>query len=87
MDWTFGDYCTIEQKRHGGPNEMYLHKVVGADGKSNTYVDVPVRSPALETLHPGELVDVARCVCCGIDERSILKYRTVDLRLREDGNW
>lgn len=80
MTWKFGDYCTIEQKRFGVPNEIYLHKVIGADSQSNSYVDVPVQSPAKETLHPGELVDVVRCVCCGVDEREILKYRASDLR-------
>lgn len=45
IEFKFGDYATIEQKRHGVPNEMFVHKVVG-QLRSNTWVDVPVRVPA-----------------------------------------
>jgi hypothetical protein len=74
----FGDYCYIEQKRHGAPNEMYHHKVIGRL-QSTAWVDVPVQSPASETNH-GEMVDVIACVCCGVSERNVLRYRTIDCR-------
>ena len=74
----FGDYALIEQKRYGVPNEMYLHKVIGTL-RSNAWVDVPVQTPATETLHPGS-VDVVACICCGLDERRVLQYRFDDLR-------
>jgi len=73
----FGDYARIEQKRHGCDNEMYLHKVIGTL-RSNTYVDVPVQSPAKEIVHD-EIVDVVTCVCCGVSETTILKYRVADV--------
>ena len=76
--WKFGDYCEIEQKRFGVPNEMYLYKIIAADAKSNGYVDVPVKTPAKEVIHP-EMADVVRCVCCGVDEREILKFRASDI--------
>jgi len=74
----FGDYCLIEQKRYGEPNEMYEHKVIGRL-RSNTYVDVPVQIPRAETPHD-EVVDVVACVCCGVCERDILRYRLSDVK-------
>jgi hypothetical protein len=74
----FGDYCYIEQKRHGAPNEMYQHKVIGRL-RSNTWVDVPVQSPATETLHD-KIVDVIACICCGVSEREVRRYRVSDCR-------
>lgn len=74
----FGDYAIIEQKRYGVENEHYLHKVIGR-GKSNTWVDVPVQTPAKETIHD-HMEEVIRCVCCGVDERHILKYRASDVK-------
>lgn len=74
----FGDYCCIEQKRYGAPNEMYQYKVIGRL-RSNSWVDVPVQSPAEEILH-GEIVDVIACVCAGVGEREILRYRAVDCK-------
>ena len=74
----FGDYAIIEQKRYGVENENYLHKVIGR-GKSNTWVDVPVQTPAKETIHD-DMEEVIRCVCCGVDERHILKYRASDVK-------
>ena len=78
IEFKFGDYATIEQKRHGVPNEMFVHKVVG-QLRSNTWVDVPVRVPATETLH-GEMEDVCLCICCGIDETEVRRYRVKDMR-------
>ena len=74
----FGDYAIIEQKRYGVENEHYLHKVIGR-GRSNTWVDVPVQTPAKEIIHD-HMEDVIRCVCCGVDERTILKYRVSDVK-------
>ncbi len=74
----FGDYCTIEQKRHGAENEMYQHKVIAAF-TSNTYVDVPVQSPATETIHK-EIVHVVSCICCGLLETQVLRYRLEDVK-------
>jgi hypothetical protein len=73
----FGDYCLIEQKRYGVPNEVYIHKVIGCL-ESNSYVDVPVQSPARETLHRG-IVPVVACICCGVSEREVLRYRKCDV--------
>jgi hypothetical protein len=75
--FSFGDYSIIEQKRYGAPNEMYIHKVIGTL-RSNAYVDVPVQCPATETIHSG-VVDVVACVCCGVSERQILRYRASDI--------
>ncbi|NEW05930.1 hypothetical protein GK047_07885 [Paenibacillus sp. SYP-B3998] len=75
----FGSYVKIEQKRFGVPNEMYLHKVIGRF-ESNCYVDIPVKIPRTEVLH-GKLVPVVSCICCGIDETEVLKYRLVDVEL------
>ena len=79
----FGDYCLIEQKRYGVPNEMYVHKVIGGL-RSNAYVDVPVQIPRAETIHD-EVVDVVACVCCGVCERDILRYRLSDVKEVKDG--
>ena len=74
----FGDYVNIEQHRYGVENEMYIHKVIGRLS-SNAYVDVPVRKNATEVLHD-EIVDVVRCVCCGVSETEVLKYRVSDVQ-------
>lgn len=76
----FGDYVRIEQLRFGADNEMYLHKVIGSDSESNSYVDVPVHWKEEEVRHD-EMVPIVRCVCCGLDERKILKYRVEDVEL------
>ena len=73
----FGDYCTIEMKRYGCCNENYVHKVI-QNLRSNMWVDVPVQSPAHETNH-NEMADVVRCVCCGIEETKVLRYRVSDV--------
>ncbi|HBY8236695.1 TPA: hypothetical protein MJF28_002578 [Klebsiella pneumoniae] len=78
IEFKFGDYAIIEQKRHGVPNEMFVHKVVG-QLRSNTWVDVPVRVPATEALH-GEMEDICLCICCGIDETEVRRYRVKDMR-------
>ncbi len=77
----FGDYVEIEMKRYGCENEHYQHKVVGPLS-SNTWVDVPVQSPATETRH-SEMADVVRCICGGVCEDEVLKYRVCDVKLME----
>ncbi|WP_416060908.1 hypothetical protein [Raoultella ornithinolytica] len=77
-EFKFGDYAIIEQKRHGVPSEMFVHKVIGIR-RSNSWVDVPVQSPATETLHLGMEV-VCLCICCGIDETKVRQYRVKDMQ-------
>ncbi len=78
IEFKFGDYAIIEQKRHGVPNEMFVHKVID-QLRSNTWVDVPVQSPATETIHD-EMEDVCLCICCGVDETEVRRYRVKDMR-------
>lgn len=77
-EFKFGDYAIIEQKRHGVPSERFVHKVIGIR-RSNSWVDVPVQSPATETLHRGMEV-VCLCICCGIDETEVRQYRVQDMQ-------
>ena len=79
----FGDYCLIEQKRHFSGNEMYIHKVINSNWNSNMWVDIPVQTPATETMH-GESESVISCICCGVDETEVRRYRTEDLALTGD---
>lgn len=74
----FGDYVMIEQKRFGVPNEMFMHKVIGRLG-SNMYFDIPAATH-LGMKHAGEVVDVVRVICCGIDETKVLTFRVEDVR-------
>jgi len=74
----FGDYCIIEQKRFGTKNEMYLHKVVGRL-RSNSWVDVPVTGRTEEKCHK-EMEDVLACICCGVLETEVRKYRVKDCK-------
>ena len=64
-------------KRYGVPNEFYTHKVINIF-RSNAWVDVPVQEPAKEVLHK-EMEDVVSCICCGVDETEVLKYRVKDV--------
>ena len=77
----FGDYCWIEQKRFGVPNEMYQYKVIGRL-RSNAWVDVPVGPPfPIEAkIHSDgpDLTPVLRCICCGIDETRVFSFREAD---------
>jgi hypothetical protein len=77
-DLSFGGYVKIEQKRYGVENEMYLHKVIGAS-ESNAWVDVPVQTPAKEILH-NKLEPVVSCICCGVCETEVLRYRIKDVK-------
>ena len=74
----FGDYASIYQKRHGVDDERYTHKVIGVS-RSNCWVDVPVESPRTETRH-SNIVTVVECICCGVDETEVLKYRYEDVK-------
>lgn len=76
-DIDFGSYVKIEQHRYGVPNEMYLYKVIGRL-KSNHYTTVPVHSVDGDTLHSG-VVDVLACICCGINETKVQKFRLEDV--------
>ncbi|WP_064569917.1 hypothetical protein [Klebsiella aerogenes] len=78
IEFKFGDYAIIEQKRHGAPNEMYVYKVIG-QLRSNKWVDVPVWGVATEILHK-ELDDVCLCIRCGIDETVVHRYRVKDMQ-------
>lgn len=78
---SFGDYALIEMKRHGVPNEIYTHKVVGTY-QSNTWVDVPIQSPPTARIHAGEMEDVARVIVCGISEDSVYTVRVADMKPR-----
>lgn len=75
-DLDFGDYCKIEQFRYGVDNEMFLYKVI-ASFRSNHYVDVPVKFEK-NTLH-NETVDIVSCICCGVDETTVVKFRVCDV--------
>lgn len=76
-DLDFGDIVRIEQNRYGADNEMYGHKVINKM-KSNSYVDVPVVGCAENKLHR-ETVDVISCICCGVSEEKVFKYRVCDV--------
>lgn len=84
----FGDYVYIEQKRFGVPNEQYLYKVIGTL-RSNTWVDVPVMAGQgkaiihhdIETLDG--LEDIVRCVCCGVCEEEVQRFRLKDVIKRQ----
>jgi hypothetical protein len=75
----FGDYVTIEQKRYGaGGNEFYQHKVIGTL-ESNSWVDVPVQTPATATNHP-TMEPIALVICCGVVEDTVYRVRVADCK-------
>jgi len=76
--YRFGDYCIIEQNRFGAENEHYVHKVIGMS-KSNAWVDVPVVGSAVEVLHD-TMEWVVSCICCGVQETTVLKYKLSDCK-------
>ena len=80
-DLMFGCYVTIEQKRYGAENEHYIHKVIGTL-ISNAYVSVPVdmANTRREEIVNSESVPVVACVCCGVSEREIRRYRVEDVK-------
>lgn len=73
----FGDYIHIAQLRYGSDNSLFVHKVINTL-ISNCWVDVPVQVPAQETIHT-ECVNVVSCICCGVCETEVLKYRICDV--------
>lgn len=78
---SFGDYALIEMKRHGVPNEIYTHKVVGTY-QSNTWVNVPIQSPPTAVIHKGEMEAVARVIVCGVSENKVYTVRVADIKPR-----
>ena len=74
----FGDYALIEQKRYVGENEMFTHKVIGRL-RSNSWVNVPVQTPATEKIHDS-MEDVILCICCGVDETEVRRYKASDVK-------
>jgi len=78
MELKFGDYVCIEQKRHGAKNEMYNCRVVSVGGKSNTYVEVPVQSPASPNIHT-DIVDIVGVITTPISEEKLMYYRIEDV--------
>lgn len=77
-EFEFGDYALIEQKRFGVPNEMFVHKVV-SQISSNTWVEVPVTVGKKEEIH-GDSEPVCLCICCGVDETEVRRYRVKDMQ-------
>ncbi|WP_102706989.1 hypothetical protein [Terribacillus saccharophilus] len=75
-DIDFGDYVEIEQHRYYAPNEMFIHKVIGAL-KSNTWMDTPIRHDSKEVLHDTSEI-VLNVICCGIDETKVFRVRQAD---------
>ena len=76
----FGDYVEIEQKRYGVENEDFIYKVITTGLRSNAWVDVPVQTPPVEALHD-DMEDVVNCVCCGVSEICVRKYRVADVKI------
>ena len=74
----FGDYCWIEQKRYGSVNEMYRYKVIGA-GKANYWRAVPVDGCAQHNER-GDICDVVKVICCGVDETKVETFRRCDVK-------
>lgn len=74
----FGDYVEILQKLYGMYDKKFTYKVVG-QLESNTWVDVPVKSPATEKTHKN-MTYVLRCICCGVDESEVLRFRRKDVQ-------
>jgi len=77
----FGDYITVEQKRYGAPNEMFQYKVIRTLD-SNFYAKVPVDAAASGDRNElrGETVPVVQCICCGIDETRVVRFRVEDVQ-------
>lgn len=80
----FGDVVRIEQKRYTGDNQMYLYKVVGGL-ESNSYVNVPIdygpSGTGDDEVQGPDVVPVLRCICCGVDETTVLKFAVSDVNV------
>lgn len=83
-EFEFGDYAIIEQKRFGVPNELFTHKVISTL-RSNTWVDVPVKTPRKEVIHD-EIEEICLCICCGVDETEVHRYRAKDMQKSKFSN-
>ena len=79
----FGDYCLIEQKRYHADNEIFVYKVIGS-GNANYYRSVPVDSNNAEK-QMGEMCQVVKAICCGVDETRVETFRLCDVN-RKAGN-
>ena len=77
-EFNFGDYALIEQKRLGVQNEIYVHKVI-SQISSNTWVEVPVTVGKKEEIHDHS-EPVCLCICCGVDETEVRRYRVKDMQ-------
>ena len=75
----FGDYVEILQHLYGKYDTKFMYKVIGYL-ESNSWVDVPVTSPATEKTHEN-MTRVLRCICCGVDESEVLQFRRKDVQL------
>lgn len=71
----FGDYVKI--RNLNSVPEYRIYKVIGTS-LSNYYVDVPIHFPATMIFHD-KSVEIASCICCGVSETEVLKYRTSDI--------
>ncbi len=78
MNLDFGDYCEIEQKRYGVPNEFYQYKVIGR-AKCNYYHPVPVDANGNHKAY-GEMEDVVKVICCGVMETHVETFRVRDVK-------
>lgn len=77
-DVNFGDYCSIEQKRYGAPNEFYGYKVVNRL-RSNTWIDVPVDARDNKPKRHNEVVDVVEVISCTAGCDLVERFRVSDL--------
>ena len=81
----FGDYISVEKKRFGAPNEHYTHKVIRTL-QSNSWAEVPALTVQKSILHES-IEDVVDCICCGVDESEVVRYRLSDVKfLRSDAH-
>ena len=75
----FGDYCTIEQKRYGVDNQMFLYKVTRGGMRCNYWTSVPVDANQRDHVR-GESSDVIQAIRCGVDETEVETFRLVDVK-------
>ena len=82
----FGDYCIIEQKRYGVPNESFVYKVI-TRGVSNHWRSVPVDACNTEVVSGGSMEECVLCLCCGISEEDnkLEKFRCKDVKPFKEG--
>lgn len=78
-EFEFGSYVEIEQFRYGAKNEVYIYKVI-KQLHSNGYIDVPVKSPNDKEYLHDNIVDVVACICCGVSETKVEKFKIDDVK-------